>query len=98
VILRANDPVNKETQTWEYERVSRAAQDIKAAMKANGHIANKLIEYQSTDATYITLPPLVREEIWNSIGLGSESLVWRNQIFDCNIHEALGATCANISA
>jgi hypothetical protein len=58
-------------------------------MKENGNIENELTEYQSTDATYITLPPLVREEIWKSTGLGSGSLVWRNQIFDCNTHNAL---------
>jgi len=84
VILRKDDPENKTTQAWKYERVSRAAQDITAAMKANGHIENGLFEYQNTDATYITLPPKVRDEIWKSTGLGSDSLVWRNQIFDCN--------------
>ena len=83
-ILRKDDPDNKTTQAWKYERVSRAAQDITAAMKANGHIENGLFEYQNTDATYITLPPKVRDEIWKSTGLGSDSLVWRNQIFDCN--------------
>jgi hypothetical protein len=84
-VLRPNDSSNKESQTWKYERVSRAAKDITAAMKANGHIHNDLTEYQSTDATYITLPPEVRGLIWQSTGLGSESLVWRNQIFDCEV-------------
>jgi hypothetical protein len=82
VVLRKNDPANKGTQTWKYERVSRADHDIKAAMKANGHIRSELNQYLSTDACYITLPPLVRGEIWKSTGLGSGHLSWRKQIFD----------------
>ncbi len=41
------------------------------------------IEYQSTDACYLNLPPNVRQRIWVDTGLGFGPLVWRNQIFDC---------------
>lgn len=84
VILRDNDSANKEDQTWKYERVSRSADDIAAAMKASHHMPNEAIEYQKTDATYVNLPPQVRQQIWKSTGLGSGCLVWRNQIFDCD--------------
>jgi hypothetical protein len=53
-------------------------------MKVNGHIDNPLTEYQSTDTTYITFSPLVREQILKSTGLCNGPLVWRNQIFDCD--------------
>ncbi|MCJ1387774.1 hypothetical protein MMC18_000617 [Xylographa bjoerkii] len=86
VVLRDNDFTNKEEQTWKYERVSRSADDIAAAMKASHHMPNEAIEYQQTDATYLNLPPEVRRQIWESTGLGSGNLVWRNQIFDCEIH------------
>jgi hypothetical protein len=97
LILRDNDPANKETQTWAYERVSRAAQDVTAMMKANGHIRNELIEYQSTDACYITLPPEVRKKIWKSTGLSSGRLFHRKEIFDCRFHVSLEAIYADLS-
>ncbi|KAM5341872.1 hypothetical protein ACJ41O_014903 [Fusarium nematophilum] len=53
-------------------------------MKANGHLHCELIEYQSTDATYLTLPPDIRDEIWETTGLGKDPLKWRKQIFDCD--------------
>ncbi|KAL2672771.1 hypothetical protein Neosp_013487 [[Neocosmospora] mangrovei] len=80
--LRDNDPTNNEGQTWRYMRVSRSARDVTDAMTANGHLQCKLIEYQSTDATYLTLPPDVRDEIWETTGLGKDPLKWRKQIFD----------------
>jgi len=84
ITLKDNDPTNQGTQTWAYERVSRSAADISSAMRDNAHMPNKGIEYQGTDATYLNLPPLVLEQVWRSTGLGSGSLVWRNQIFDCD--------------
>ena len=53
-------------------------------MKASRHMPNEAIEYQKLDATYVSLPPNVRKEIWKNTGLGSNSLVWREQIFDCD--------------
>lgn len=81
-----------ETQTWAYERVSRSAADIANAMKVNAHMPNEAIEYQGTDATYLNLPPTVNRKIWESTGLSRGSLIWRNQIFDCELIYCSGFT------
>lgn len=68
-------------------------------MRANDHMPNKAIEYQKTDACYLNLPRLVRQQIWESTGLGSGPLVWRNQVFDCEFCRCSGTPgCRNVFA